>query len=235
MDVKRAKDEARARMWELLLAARVSPSPGPRGGIPDFIGAEEAAQRLAAQEEWKRARVLMVNPDGAQRPVRCRALEEGKRVYMAVPKLAQVHPFVLLDPELLAAAPEVVGAKNGALRLGRPTQVAEMEPLDLVVAGSLAVSRRGVRLGKGAGYTDIELGLLMDAGRICASTPVATTVHDLQVVDEALPWGRFDVQVSLVVTPSAVIRVADPRPSPGIVWSKLEQSQIDEIPALVRA
>jgi NAD(P)-dependent dehydrogenase (short-subunit alcohol dehydrogenase family) len=35
-----------------------------------------------------------------------------------------------------------------------------MRPVNLVVCGSVAVNRRGVRLGKGAGYSDIEVALL---------------------------------------------------------------------------
>jgi 5-formyltetrahydrofolate cyclo-ligase len=230
--VSGAKQAARERMWALLEEVRVSAPPGTRGGIPDFIGADRAAERLTGLPEWKQARVIKVNPDTAQLSVRVRALAEGKLVYMAVPKLAMGHPFVLLDPDRLTVPPEVAARKNHALREGRPAHVAEMRPLDLVVAGSLAVSRLGARLGKGAGYTDIELGLLMDARRISADTPVATTVHDLQVVDEALPCSRFDFEVSLIVTPNAVIRVADPRPSPGIVWSDLDPSRIAEIPVL---
>jgi len=230
--VNGAKEAARDRMWALLEEARVSPPPGPRGGIPDFIGAERAADRLTELPEWRRARVIKVNPDDAQLPVRVRALAEGKLVYMAVPKLAMDHPFVLLDPERLSVPPEVAARKNDALREGRPAQVPEMRPVDLVVAGSLAVSRSGARLGKGAGYTDIELGLLMDAGRIGAGTPVVTTVHDLQVVEEVLPRSRCDFEVSVIATPTAVIRIADPRPSPGIVWSDLDPRKIDEIPVL---
>jgi 5-formyltetrahydrofolate cyclo-ligase len=232
-DVDRAKEDARNRMWALLEEARVSPAPGPRGGIPDFIGAEQAARRLTGLPEWKRARVIKVNPDTAQLPVRIRALAEGKLVYMAVPKLAREHPFVLLDPERLAVPPEVAGRKNDALRHGRPVQVPDMLRVDLVVAGSLAVSRDGARLGKGAGYTDIELGLLMDAERIDGGTAVATTVHDLQVIEETLPRSLFDFEVSVIVTPTAVIRVDGPRPSPGILWTHLDPRKIADIPALV--
>jgi 5-formyltetrahydrofolate cyclo-ligase len=230
-DVRRAKERARDRMWALLEEAGVSSSPGPRG-IPDFAGADLAARRLSELPEWRRARVIKVNPDRSQLAVRIRALAEGKLVYMAVPKLAHDHPFVLLDPTRLSCSPEIAARKHDALREGQPTHVSDMARVDLVVAGSLAVSRNGARLGKGAGYTDIELGLLMTAGRIDAETPVATTVHDLQVVAETLPHHRFDSDVSLIVTPTAVIRVPSPRPSPGIVWSDLEPAKIAEIPVL---
>lgn len=35
----------------------------------------------------------MANPDSPEWPVRQRALEDGKVVYMAVPKLAEENPF----------------------------------------------------------------------------------------------------------------------------------------------
>ena len=50
---------------------------------------------------WAAARVLKANPNKAQRPVRARALTEGKVLLMAVPRLADELPFYLLDPEYL--------------------------------------------------------------------------------------------------------------------------------------
>jgi 5-formyltetrahydrofolate cyclo-ligase len=228
--VDEEKEQARGRMWALLEGARISPLSGPRGGIPDFVGCVEAADRLATLPEWDRAEVIKINPDTAQLPVRARALAAGKLVYMAVPKLARDHPFVLLDPARLS--PDDAADKNWAVREGVPTHVRDMLRVDLVVAGSLAVNRAGARLGKGAGYTDIELGLLMDAGRIAPDTPVATTVHQLQVVDEPLPQRGFDFEVSVIVTPGEVIRISDPRPSPGIVWDDLDEAKIAAIPVL---
>ena len=51
----------------------------------------------------------------------------------------------------------------------------------------MAVNRDGVRLGKGAGYSDLEVALLQEAGLIDRDTTIVTTVHALQVVDIALP------------------------------------------------
>ena len=95
--------------------------PGARGRIPNFRGAAAAADRLAETPEWRRARVVKCNPDAPQRPVRLRALREGKVVYMAVPRLSEAKCFWKLDPrrldprELSAAA-----TIRGASRLGAP-------------------------------------------------------------------------------------------------------------------
>ena len=58
-------------------------------------------------------------------------------------------------------------------------------------------------LGKGAGYSDIEVALLAEAGLISERTMIATTVHDLQVLDEDLPEQVHDFRVDLIVTPDA--------------------------------
>jgi 5-formyltetrahydrofolate cyclo-ligase len=44
------------------------------GKIPNFLGAEAAADQLAALPAWASAQVVKANPDKAQRPVRARAL-----------------------------------------------------------------------------------------------------------------------------------------------------------------
>ena len=68
---------------------------------------------------------------------------------------------------------------------GRLVAVDEMSPIDLVVVGCVAVSRDGGRTGKGAGFADLELGLLRQQGLIQAHTPIVTTVHALQIVPSA--------------------------------------------------
>jgi 5-formyltetrahydrofolate cyclo-ligase len=62
------------------------------GKIPNFLGAEAAADQLAALPAWETAQVIKANPDKAQRAVRARALTEGKVLYMAVPRLADELP-----------------------------------------------------------------------------------------------------------------------------------------------
>ena len=62
---------------------------------------------------------MKANPDSAQLPVRQRALEDGKTVYMAVPRLAEPQPFFLLDPDHLADTPRKAASISGAARSAR--------------------------------------------------------------------------------------------------------------------
>ena len=97
-DVLAAKAALREQVWSAMRAAKVARFPGAVGRIPNFTGAEAAAQRLRALPAWEAAATMKANPDSAQRPVRQRALEDGKIVYMAVPRLAEQEPFFALDP-----------------------------------------------------------------------------------------------------------------------------------------
>lgn len=203
--------------------------PGAAGRIPPFVGAEQAAQRLATLEAWQTAQVIKANPDKAQLPVRENALREHKLLYMAVPKLAQLEPFYVLEPtEVDAEAAWSKRAAQLAPTIGPDT----MQPVDLVVCGTVAVDRRGARIGKGAGYADIEMGLLAEAGLIGSETMIVTTVHELQIVDDDIPETGHDFRVDLVVTPDQVIECPPAVRPQGILWQHLSRSKIAEIPAL---
>lgn len=116
--------------------------------------------------------------------------------------------------------------------MAREIAVKEMQPVDLIVCGSVAVNRHGVRLGKGAGYSDIEVALLQEAGLIRPETTIVTTVHALQVVDDELPEAKHDFSVDLIVTPDEVIECEPPRRPSGLYWDSLTREKIKAIPVL---
>lgn len=230
-DIDKAKQDVRERVWTMLEREGAAP-PGVHGYIPDFVGADQAAERLAGLEAWQAARVVKSNPDTAQLPVRVRALHEGKLLYMAVPRLATPEPFYLLAPAALTTPFETAATGGGAASAARTVGVDEMRPVDLIVCGSVAVNRRGVRVGKGAGYSDIEVALLTEAGLIRPKTVIVTTVHQLQVVEDELPETEHDFNVDLIVTPDEVIQCGPARRPSGIVRSHLSKEKVAEIPVL---
>ena len=154
---------------------------------------------------------------------------------MAVPKLADDLPFYLLDPASLAVPPAEAASREEAARAARKISVAQMRPVDLVICGSVAVNRDGARLGKGAGYSGIEVALLQEAGLIGPNTVIATTVHPLQVISEALPETEHDFSVDLIVTPDEVIECGPPRRPGGLYWEHLTAGKSPPSPSWRRA
>jgi 5-formyltetrahydrofolate cyclo-ligase len=155
---------------------------------------------------------------------------------MAVPRLRNRHPFRLLDPRKLSADQVREAATiKGALRHGRVVALEELPEIDFVLCGSLAVNLTGARIGKGGGFSDLEYGLLIDAGKMDEHTVVATTVHPIQILREHLPTVDHDLPVDMIATPRAVIEVERQYPRPrGILWDHLQPPQIHEIPILER-
>lgn len=229
------KQALRERLWTLLTRRHVGRFPLPLGGrIPNFAGATEAAAQLAATPEWREARVLKCNPDAPQRPVRLRALREGKTVYVAVPRLVAARCFLRLEPRRLGAtrlgAASTIG---GAAALGVPVAPRDLPHIDLVVAGSVAVTRRGARVGKGGGYSDLEFALAAELGAVDRRTTIATTVHDLQVLEVTIPMTAHDVPVDLVATPTRLIRARRGFARPHrILWGELDAVQLAAMPPL---
>ena len=228
------KQAIREAVWDALEEEGIARFPfPPHGRIPNFDGAKEAAERLAALPEWDAARTLKANPDAPQLPARRGALRAGKTVYMAVPRLRDEECFLELDPAELAdpdAAATVSGMDDHGVQVG-PDAV---PPVDLVLCGSVAVTEDGERIGKGEGYSDLEFAVLRELGLVDDSTAVATTVHERQVVDEPFSTASHDVPLDVVVTPERTIRTgASGRPD-GIDWSALDDERVEEIPVLRR-
>jgi 5-formyltetrahydrofolate cyclo-ligase len=231
-ETARAKQAVRERVWALLERERVARFPGATGRIPNFAGAPAAAARLASLPAWRVARVVKANPDAPQLPVRAHALADGKLLYMAVPRLADERPFIRLDPERLGVPSRRAASITGSARAGRRVDVAELQPVDLVVCGSVAVNRQGARVGKGGGFSDLEFALLVEAGLIGTDTVLATTIHPLQVLDEALPETAHDFRLDLIVAGEEVITSRRTRRPQGILWEHLDAAKIAAIPAL---
>src|SRR3954451_5330139 len=252
----RTKDAIRKSIWKAMEREGVSRFPGAEGRIPNFAGAKLAAEKLATSRGRRRApagrtrgaaappppgggpgaQVIKANPDSPQTHVRRLALEEGKTIVMAVPRLRDNNPFRVLDPRKLSSGQRGEAATiKGALRHGGVVALEELPEIDFVLCGSVAVNLTGARIGKGGGFSDLEYGLLIEAGRIDDHTVVATTVHPTQILREHLMMTGHDLPVDVIATPRAVIEVESQYARPrGILWDHLQPPQIHEIPILER-
>lgn len=229
------KQELREQVWDELEESGDARFPfPPHGRIPNFAGAKQAAERLTKIDAWKDADVIKSNPDSPQRAVRRRALEAGKVVYMAVPRLQDEKCFLRLDPHKIADIDHATTI-GGSSELGEQVGPEEMEPVDLIVSGSVAMTENGERVGKGEGYSDLEFAILREFGLVDDETTTVTTVHEIQVVDEEIPTTAQDVPIDWLFTPERSVRTegTDGKPA-GIEWAVLSEQRLDNIPILAR-
>jgi 5-formyltetrahydrofolate cyclo-ligase len=233
LKVHAEKGQIRERIWRLMEDKEIARFPRPvYGRIPNFLGAEEAARKLTALPEFQRAKVVKVNPDSPQTPVREAVLSSGKVLIMPTPRLR--GGFLVLDPKIIPKqAMGEASTIRGAFKYGKPADIRKIPKIDLIVAGSTAVSPDGARIGKGGGYSEIEYGILKELHLIGEKIPIVTTVHDVQIVDE-VPMEEHDFSVDIIVTPTRTIRVRERRNRPkGIIWEKVTLDMLERMPILM--
>ncbi|MEU6858508.1 5-formyltetrahydrofolate cyclo-ligase [Glycomyces sp. NPDC046736] len=234
MSGSESKQQVRERIWHIL-DSKQAVATEAFGRIPNFHGAGAASNNLATLPQWRAATVVKANPDKPQAPVRELALATGKTLFMAVPKLAEAKPFYYLNPLLEEHPPREAATPVTASEYAPTVEVDQMKPMghiDFIITGSVAVNPNGVRIGKGAGYADLEVAILTDAGLVDDRTVLATTVHDLQVLNEDLPEEQHDFRLDLIITPSKIIECPKSSRPYGLDWSRIPLEKIEAIPAL---
>lgn len=230
------KDEVRNTIWTELEAKGVAIGPAI-SHIPNFVGADIAAWRLAQTDAWKAARNVKCNPDPPQYSLRLRALYDGKVLYCPVPELVQQNPYMRIDPKVLEAKGvtfELAATHQGYMLHGERIEFDDVPVLDFSIVGSVAVTRSGGRTGKGAGFADLETGIFRELGKIGPTTPMATTVHSLQLVpDELMELEPHDSPLDFVATEAELIVTGNSTRGPrGVDWDRVQPDQYRSIPFL---
>lgn len=228
-----SKDEIRWRIWKLLEESDIAAFPRPvYYRIPNFKGSDVAAEKLAKLKIFEESKVIKINPDSPQRRLRELALLKGKILIMPTPRIRE--GFLILNPERIPQEQySFASTIKGAFVYGRKIHPKEIPRIDLIVAGSVAVNLKGARIGKGEGYSELEFAILLEHGVMERDVKIATTVHDVQIVDE-IPVEPFDVSVDIIVTPTKVLEIKERHDRPrGILWKFLSEKKIKEIPLLM--
>lgn len=197
--VLKKRERIRRRVWWLLELHNAAAFPFPIfGRVPNFVGAKEAALRLAELPEFKTAQCVYCSIDHPLTHVRELVLRSGKKLATALPKM---RGMIEIDEHRHIKA---ASSMKGFERYGKPLQT----QVDLFVVGSVAVDRAGNRLGVGKGFTDMEWRWLNENGLVSGQCEIVTLVHPLQIVDDLAPYAlESDLKVDIIVTPEEVIRV----------------------------
>ncbi len=232
--------DEKARIRERVSARLLEPSPSDGGPvalpdsifdhqldhfITDFKGSAEATSRLVELPEWRNAHRVFITPDNSTQRLREAAIRQGKEMLMTTYGIRRGS--VLVTRAMVPQGQEeygatLVGMERFGLRLPMIQDVEAAGPLDLMVTGALAISRaHGGRAGKGAGWFDAEWGIWGTLRLIKPDTPVIGIVHDAQVVPEAFPFEPWDCHVTIIVTPTQVIRLPGRAQPHGILWDRI--------------
>ncbi|MCX0271009.1 5-formyltetrahydrofolate cyclo-ligase [Nocardia zapadnayensis] len=188
-------DERDKQAWRAEIRAR-------RARLPELVRTTEAAALAAAAADLGPAEWVC-----AYLPMRA---EPGSP---AMPEALRASGSRVLLPVTGAPGPLRWGEFTGAGSL-RPGRYGLLEPVgpvlppeavaraEVLLIPALAVDRRGVRLGQGAGYYDRTLGMADPTARR------TVVVRDDEVV-ERLPEEPHDIRMTWVLTPGGGLRRLD--------------------------
>lgn len=229
----------RDRIWETL--KRVG-KPDSRfhwdfsSFIADFDGNEQATALLTDLDVWRTAERVFITPDNSTERLRRAAIRAGKTLLVTTYGIRR--GFLQLDPGKVPADEVSYAATlDGLDAYARPVTLDELSGgplLPLLVTGGSAVSRNGIRFGKGHGYFDLEWAMLSEIGLTGPQSVVIDIVHDEQYVDEHLDGEDHDVPVDWIVTNLRTIAVPHPNRQPGTVrWEMIPGTEHEFLPPIV--
>ncbi|XP_037821571.1 methenyltetrahydrofolate synthase domain-containing protein-like [Lucilia sericata] len=235
--VEPTKRSLRVQTWKKLQENKFGvPFNAIFNRIPGFVDNDKAAALLAETEEFKNAKEIKILIDRALYAAKLQTLLAGKNLYLPGTSDSKA---LYLKVDVPADATEeqkteILNVRNVEKHRTEISLENKVE-LDMVIIGSVVVSRDGYRIGRGNGFNDLDIGLLKEVGSITDKTVIATMVHDAQVVDN-LPinlFQKYDSPVDMIITPTEVIRVAKRLPRPaGIFWELLSERRLKIIPVL---
>ncbi|GAE24925.1 5-FCL-like protein [Halalkalibacter wakoensis JCM 9140] len=225
------KQEIRESTWKYLSENKLGRFPFPlQNRIPNFKGAEKAAQFVTLMPEYKEANVIKVNPDAPQLPLRTQIIKDRKVLLVPTPRLKA--GFIMIRPEWVPIGEEKKAASLSHMKTyGKEIALSDLPPIDLFVAGSVALHKDGRRVGKGEGYADREYAIIRELGN--PDVPVIGTVHSAQLTDAELPKDPFDLTVDWIATEHELIKTNSTYEKPnGIQWDLVTEKELEEMPVL---
>ncbi|XP_078400720.1 methenyltetrahydrofolate synthase domain-containing protein isoform X1 [Cetorhinus maximus] len=231
-----SKWDIRQKVWDYMEENDLANFPRPvHHRIPNFKGAYEACSKIKNLDSFIKTREVKVDPDKPLEGVRLATLQARKTLLVPTPRLRtglfnKIVPPPGASKEVLRVCSTAQGVKDFSV----PVRLDAKVHVDLVVVGSVAVSDKGWRIGKGEGFADLEYAMMVSMGAVDENTVVVTTVHDCQLLDipEEL-MDDHDLTVDYILTPTQVIKTDCKRSKPqGIIWSKVDSEMMEKIPIL---
>ena len=226
-----SKQDIREQIWDYLTENKLGRFPFPlKNRIPNFKGAEKAAHFAVSIPEYQQAKVVKVNPDSPQLPVRAQVLKDGKTLLVPTPRLKA--GFIMVKPEWVPPGEERRAASLSHIKsYGKEIPLSELPRIDVFFAGSVALHRDGRRVGKGEGYADREYAIIRELGN--PDIPVIGTINSAQLTDADVPKDKYDLTVDWIATEAELFKTNSPYEKPsGIQWDLVSEKDWDDMPVL---
>ncbi|XP_025206478.1 uncharacterized protein LOC112602557 isoform X2 [Melanaphis sacchari] len=236
-----SKKDIRQKVWEFMEENLLVIFPKPCfNRIPNFKGCNNVSLLLEKLDEFKKAKTVQVTPDKAQETARFLTLNWGKRLLVPLLRLKEgllqnvSLPFAEPSAKMLRSASTQKGLRKWGNKLITLDQNNDIH-IDMIILGSVAVDKKGRRIGIGNGFCDLEFVILSSMNMVTDNTVVVTIVHDVQVFD-TLPndiFKPYDVPVDIIITSNEIIRVENRLDRPkDVFWNYISKRRLLEMPPL---
>ena len=235
---KQEKQEIRQKVWEKLKNVALPDSRfhlNFEEYIPDFKDSINAHNEIIKSKEYKESKLLFITPDNCLTTIREQAIKDGKEILVSTYGI--YRGFILIKNNMVNKGNEVFASTlDGLEHFGKNVSLSEIKNLgkiDLMLTGASAVSKNGVRFGKGHGFFDLEWGMFADIKIVSEKTPIIAVVHDLQVVNFNLEPSNTDIIVDWIITNKQKLSTNRNKKRPsGIYWALLEKGMLEATPPL---
>ena len=202
---KQEKQQIRLKVWQKLKNVALPDSRfhlNFEEYIPDFKDSSEACNQIVKSKEYKKSKFLFITPDNCLTTTREQAIKDGKNIIVSTYGI--YRGFILIAKNMINKGDEVFASTlDGLEYFGKSISLNEIKnfgKIDLMLTGASAVSKNGVRFGKGHGFFDLEWGMFADLKIVDENTPIIAVVHDVQVVDFDLEPSNTDIIVDWIIT-----------------------------------
>ena len=235
---KREKQQIRLKVWQKLKNVALPDSRfhlNFEEYIPDFKDSVNAHDQIIKSEEYKKSKLLFITPDNCLTTIREQAIKDEKDIIVSTYGI--YRGLILITKNMVNKGNEVFASTlDGLEHFGKNISLKEIKNLgkiDLMLTGASAVSKNGVRFGKGHGFFDLEWGMFADLKIVDENTPIIAVVHDVQVVNFDLEPSETDIIVDWIITNKQKLSTnrRKSRPS-GIYWDLLEKGMLEATPPL---
>jgi len=235
---KQEKQQIRLKVWQKLKNVALPDSRfhlNFEEYIPDFKDSSEACKQIIKSKEYKKSKFLFITPDNCLTTTREQAIKDGKNIIVSTYGI--YRGFILITKNMINKGDEVFASTlDGLEHFGKNISLDEIKKIgkiDLMLTGASAVSKNGVRFGKGHGFFDLEWGMFADLKIVDENTPIIAVVHDVQVVDFDLEPSNTDIIVDWIITNNQKLSTNRKKNRPsGIYWNLLEKGMLEATPPL---